>query len=206
MKYGLDFKSEKVGIYKALDYETYFCPLCGEYLIQKKGLVNEWHFAHKTKNNCDDWYTMSEWHTKWQEVFPERFREIPMHWSGEKRIADIKIKNLVIEFQNSLISGSEFLKRCEFYARHNKLIWVFNLEEKNERIRRSNKVGKTTQFVWDWAYKFGNIEKYNQNFDLFFQLNENLLVKVIWNKQSFKYFGGYEYDIEGFKKYIKTKL
>ena len=201
MYYALNSNKERVYIVNTKVGEEYYCPICGDKLIQKKGDVKAWHFSHSTKSNCDDWYGMSKWHSQWQNAFPEKYREIIVEKDNIKHRADIKIDNLIVEFQNSSLAGYNFDCRNDFYTSIGKLVWVFNLRGKNIHDRYWMK-GKTTQYLWDWAYKLNNLEAYGTKFDLFFQIKDDLLVKVIWNKQGFKYFGGYKYTKEDFMNYL----
>jgi len=47
MKYALDKNGNRIYIAKAFSEEKYFCPICGKSLIQRKGDLRDWHFAHK---------------------------------------------------------------------------------------------------------------------------------------------------------------
>ena len=114
------------------------CPCCNSQVVAKQGEINVWHFAHKVKNKCSEWFKpMTEWHINWQKQFPEKNREIihKCEKTGEKHIADVKTDNgIVIEFQHSSISSKEIKSREEFYGE--KMIWVldgnaFNIETKN---------------------------------------------------------------------------
>lgn len=204
MYYALDIKGNRTFIVNAEMNKDYLCPICNEKLIQKKGKVNSWHFAHKVNKHCDDWYQMSDWHLKWQEYFPENFREVVVKHNNERHRADIKIGNLIIEFQNSSIGGYEFDCRTNFYTQCGVLVWVFNLQGKHIYEQKYIQK-KTTHYYWDWAYKFGGLKSYGIEFDLFFQIKENELVKVVWNKSGFKYFGGYKYSKEEFMDYLRRK-
>lgn len=97
------------------------CPLCGEKLINKCGIIKVWHFAHKSKEDCDDWYEPeSEWHLNWKNQFSKECQEVVM---GLHR-ADIKLTNgLVIEFQSSPLSPEQIKEREDFYGN---MIWVLN--------------------------------------------------------------------------------
>lgn len=56
---------------------NYVCPVCGAELIVKNGKINEAHFAHKTKLDCETFTSdVSEWHRFWQNVFPKNNQEI----------------------------------------------------------------------------------------------------------------------------------
>lgn len=204
MFYALNVQGKRVSIFDVETNQEYFCPICKEKLIQKRGNVNAWHFAHSTKQNCDEWYEMSEWHLMWQNRFPEKYREIVIDVGNEKHRADIRVGNIIIEFQNSTISGEHFEKRNNFYTSCGELVWVFNLQGK-KIYEKKYKEGKTIQYQWDWAYKLNNLKSYDSKFDLFFQLKKDVLVKVVWNKQGFKFFGGYKYNTETFFQYLRNK-
>lgn len=137
-------------------------------------------------------------------MFPELYREIIVKDENESHRADIKVNNLIVKFQNSTINGEDFDKRHNFFTQHGSLVWVINLQGK-KIYKKTFKTTKTTQYTWDWAYKLNNLKAYGNNFDLFFQIDEDSIVKVIWNKQGYKYFGGYNYNKDEFMEYLREK-
>ena len=61
-------------------------------------------------------------------------------------------------------------------------------------------------FKWKHAWKFNDMKKFdNQQFDLFFQLDEDVFIKVVWNKEGFKIFGGYRYNSDSFMNFLRRK-
>lgn len=109
-----------------------YCPCCGQEVISKCGNVKVWHWAHRSKGHCDDWYENETlWHRTWKNQFPESWTEVVQHSnSGEKHIADVKTQDgLVIEFQHSHICTEERLAREAFYRR---MIWVVD----GKRLKR----------------------------------------------------------------------
>jgi competence CoiA-like predicted nuclease len=131
------YENKKVSAeeYKKSDNLDLRCPCCNSEVVAKQGEINIWHFAHKVKNRCSEWFKpMTEWHSNWQKCFQNECREVihKCEKTGEKHIADIKTKNdIVIEFQHSSISSKEIKAREEFYGE--KMIWVldgnsFNIE------------------------------------------------------------------------------
>ena len=98
------------------------CPICKKKLIPKCGLIKLWHWSHKSNVGCDDWCEPeSIWHKQWKDNFKRKYQEVVVG----KHIADIKIKNLVIELQNSPISPKEIEDREIFYGN---MIWILNGE------------------------------------------------------------------------------
>ncbi len=103
------------------------CICCDKPTYSACGNFNTWHWRHKNKKECDNWWEPeTEWHRKWKSNFPENWREV-VHFdsqTGEKHIADIKTnKGVVLEFQNSPITFEEVISRELFYK---KLIWIIN--------------------------------------------------------------------------------
>ena len=132
----LNEKNEKVNIESASKSEKYFCPICNNQVIFKKGKIRAPHFSHKIDSGCVDWGDMSEWHLGWQQKFPLECREAVIEKDGIKHRADvlIKEKNTVIEFQHSQISNDEFNARNKFYTENGyNLIWIF---DGNKKIKR----------------------------------------------------------------------
>lgn len=125
------------------------CPVCGSDLITKRGEVNAHHFAHKTTTECDDWYEMSEWHRYWQGKFPEQYREIILNKDGVKHINDVKVNNLLIEFQHSPISVTNINKRNEFYTQFGTLVWLFDVKD----IAKNIEMTTEDLLAWKWRNK-----------------------------------------------------
>lgn len=124
------YENQKVSAeeYKKSDNLDLKCPCCNSDVVAKQGEINIWHFAHKVKNDCSEWFKpMSEWHSNWQKQFQEKNREIvhKCEKTGEKHIADVKTDNgIIIEFQHSSITPKEIRAREEFYGE--KMIWVLD--------------------------------------------------------------------------------
>lgn len=103
------------------------CSFCGAEMIARCGRHKIWHWAHKSRADCDPWWeSESEWHRAWKNHFPEEWQEV-IHFdntTGEKHIADVKNPfGLVIEFQHSNIKPEEKQSREKFYK---EMIWVVN--------------------------------------------------------------------------------
>lgn len=108
---------------RAKPKESATCPICESELTPKCGVVKDWHWAHKSLNDCDPWAEPeSEWHLKWKDNFDKEEQEVII----ENHRADIKTKKgLVIEIQNSPICPDDICDREVFYG---KMIWVLNGE------------------------------------------------------------------------------
>ena len=74
MYIALNSKKQRIHISDALEGDKYYCPVCDEEVIKRKGTINAHHFAHKNNSQClekDGWhYDMSDWHYDWQNQFP----------------------------------------------------------------------------------------------------------------------------------------
>lgn len=111
------------------------CDSCRAETLAKCGEKIMWHWAHKSKKDCDPWWeNETEWHRQWKEEFSESFREI-VHQdpiSGEKHRADIKSdKGIILEIQNSPISLDELRSREAFYKN---MLWIVNGEKFKKRF------------------------------------------------------------------------
>ena len=78
------------------------CPACGAQMIAKCGQHILWHWAHKSRRHCDQWWEAeTKWHRKWKALFPPGWQEV-VHVDEvgqEKHIADVKKPSgLVLEF------------------------------------------------------------------------------------------------------------
>ena len=129
MEFAINEKGMRISAYDANKNDVYKCPCCGAEVILRAGDINCWHFAHKTSECLDTWnYDMSEWHHKMQGFFDPQYREVVISHNGETHRADILKDGVVIEFQHSPISGSEFCERNKFYTEAGyRLAWVFDV-------------------------------------------------------------------------------
>lgn len=129
------------------------CILCEDIMIPKCGSIKAWHWAHKSKKECDDWYEPeSKWHMDWKNKFPKEWQEVKMG----KHIADIKTPKNVIELQNSSILLKDIIEREVFY---DNMVWVLNgekfaknLELRKGKVRYGFKENDYT-FRWKWAHQ-----------------------------------------------------
>lgn len=122
MKYAL-LNNERIEPQKGI--KNAVCPVCGETVIPKCGIIKMHHWAHKNKQNCDPWWeNETEWHRQWKDNFPKEWQEYIMHDkdSGEKHVADIRTNTgIVVEFQHSYMNYKEQESRENFYKN---MIWV----------------------------------------------------------------------------------
>lgn len=127
MRYALNTNNEKVEV--SYSGEIARCGICNSYVKGRKGeqRIEHWYHHEKTTIDCDNWYEpMSEWHRKWQDLFPTINREVTITENNKTHRADILLNNrLVIEIQNSSIKFSDIQKREAFYGKNN-MIWILN--------------------------------------------------------------------------------
>lgn len=101
------------------------CSCCSKLVVAKCGTKKIWHWAHRSKINCDNWWEPeTEWHRTWKNNYPADWQEISLLdvGTGEKHIADVRtVHNFVIEFQHSHIDYQERISREQFYKN---MVWV----------------------------------------------------------------------------------
>ena len=139
MKFALSETNERV---EATPRTTGVCPGCGDPLIAKCGSKKVWHWAHKGKRHCDDWWEPeTDWHRSWKNYFPSDWQEVcSRDTAGALHIADIKAPNgLVVEVQHSAIKVEEARKRTLFHA---PMIWVVDgLRRKTDKVHFEKAIG-----------------------------------------------------------------
>jgi competence CoiA-like predicted nuclease len=153
------------------------CPCCGSQLIAKRGQINVHHFAHKTLQECDEWYEMSQWHKEWQNKFPEQYREIILEKDGKKHINDVKIGNLCIEFQYSPILVTNINKRNSFYTEFGKLVWLFDVRDVKKNISKQY----NDELKWKWKSK-SILMASDNNVYVYLQVDENKIFRIDYFK------------------------
>lgn len=101
------------------------CSCCLKPVIAKCGTRKIWHWAHKNKTDCDNWWEPeTEWHRTWKNNYSADWQEISLlnEKTGEKHIADVRtVHSLVVEFQHSHITPQERTSREQFYKN---MVWV----------------------------------------------------------------------------------
>lgn len=129
------------------------CPGCDTELLARCGRRRVWHWAHKGRLCCDDWWeSETEWHRNWKLLFPEEWSEVVQRApSGERHIADIRTADgLVIEFQHSHLDDTERASREQFYEN---MIWVVD----GTRLKRDVKLLKWLTFLKGNVFRNGPI-------------------------------------------------
>lgn len=179
MQFALDKNGKRTSIFNTHEKEDYFCPICGEKTVLRKGTERVFHFAHYPHSKCSDsWhYDMSEWHYLWQEKFPEGTQEIVMMNGGEKHRADVYLvdKKTVLEFQHSPISPAEFNARNSFYrSLGNKVVWLFDFTDQIEDEKMKLLESSSQKFVWSHPKTtFNAFDVKDKGILLFFQVVRN---------------------------------
>ena len=209
MYYGIDIFGNKVNIEDSIKGDLYCCPVCGGSLIRKFGTQKAHHFAHKSMI-CDTWYhdNKGEWHKEMQSHFRPDQCEIRIDGeNGEFHIADVfiegKNKNIIMEFQHSPLTQSEFDERNSFYSYHkckksengslilNRVIWVFDYRDKRMFI-------DTDTEMYDMS-----MEKACKNSMCLSVLNEGERYEPTVQTQLFKEIGSHLYARIHWKRPVK---
>lgn len=195
-----------VTIDEADETQTYYCPICEQELIQKRGEIREHHFSHigprgtNVRNYVpcsDNWnYDKTDWHIQWQKRFPSECYEKVLSKGDEKHIADIFINNIVVEFQHSSISLEEFRKRNKFYfSLGYKVIWVFDLIDECESDRIKREDYPENCYRWTYVKKlFKGIDLEKEGVMILFQVSNedqegiSVLEKITRSYNEFKTF------------------
>jgi hypothetical protein len=194
MEYALNEAGVRICATAAEKAVAYHCPICTGIVVPRQGECNRWHFAHKT--SCEDrWsYDMSEWHLAWQEKYPEEARERVVTYRGVKHRADVLLGDIIIEFQHSPITASEFSERNSFYTNAGyRVIWVFDVVQLYEdgQIRGSDE--ENSKFYWTHPSRViaSVVPQSSKNVAIILELasgaeegGEPWLVKVEWAKPS----------------------
>ena len=188
MLFANDFNDNKIYIDDTVSNQEYYCPYCGVKLARKMGDIRQHHFAHLGSHRCKDtWfsnYDMSDWHTKWQMLFPKVNQEVKVQLGDVVHRADVLVDKTVIEFQHSPLNSHYFNERNNFYLNLNyKAIWLFDLREEYNKGKLSyKKESDHLAFTWynpNKSFKSYDIE--SGTVELFFQINddENCVVRAI---------------------------
>ena len=184
MQFAIDENGIRTSINNSIRGKTYKCPCCGSEVIQKKGDIMIWHFAHKSLADCVDYYDhKGVWHREMQELFPEKNREVYERTETYRHIFDILTdKGRIIEFQHSHISIDDFMYRTKDYVDRSiingasKPIWVFDYSERlfSLHSKRYENSPRRRRFYWQRASNiFGDYMNYKNDapYELWFYIN-----------------------------------
>ncbi len=180
LRCALNNKGERVHINDAQKGTKYFCELCKGELITKQGKQNAWHFAHKSKEECDSWgKNKTAWHIAWQDRFPKECQEFVIN---AKHRADVFYNETVIEFQHSAISSDEVAERNCFYTSNgNNMAWLFDMRESVKLEQElQTYVGKNID-IKSRKFTFCNFDDLEENVSVFFEVGteENTAVFAV---------------------------
>lgn len=183
MYIALNSKKQRIHISEALEGDKYYCPVCDEEVIKRRGTINAHHFAHKNNSQCLEkvgWhYDMSDWHYDLQNQFPVKNQEVVFKLDNKIHRADVFINDPVLEFQHSPINEEEFNDRKNFYNNLGyKVIWIFDVVEKEITHNRSYRTDDI-YCSWNHPIRFlSNVDYDGSKLDVYLQISES-----IWYKQ-----------------------
>ena len=159
MRFSLDQYGHRVYIDEANRNETYYCPECAEKMVQRHGEIMTHCFAHYPNTQCTDaWhYDESDWHIKFQSLFPLDNQEVVLEHEGTKHRADVCYpeRKVVIEIQGERIRQTEFEARNDYFRKLGyHIIWIFDESRvfENESINYGYRRMACTRF-WEHPSK-----------------------------------------------------
>ena len=157
------------------------------------------HFRHFPKCKCDDdWHhDKTQWHRDWQNCFPIENQEIILEKGGKKHIADVALPDsrVVVEFQHSHISPTEFEDRNGFYTGLGfRVIWVFDVQnqysQKRIGISERGYAALLQAYYWDSPVSCLRNYELSSCVDIFLQVtgfdNDTRLIRVSRSDAGFK--------------------
>ena len=217
----LDSNNEIVYIDEATPNEQYFCQICNQLLMQRRGQIKAHHFAHYSPSGkhadyvpCSDkWhYDVSKWCIDWKKRFERKYIEKVIQRGYEKHLADVLIGNVIVIFQQNSISLEEFNERNKFFIETgNMVVWVFDLTEelKNKRIIYYEQRNK--RYEWSYVKKlFRNFNLNNDNVTIYIQTSEDdkkVLERVTKSEFNFNWFytdKDNAFTVDGFVKCMNS--
>lgn len=139
------------------------CCCCLKPVIAKCGTRKIWHWAHKSKTDCDSWWEPeTEWHRAWKNNYVSEWQEVSFldDRNREKHIADVRTAHgLVIEFQHSNITPEERISRERFYKN---MAWVVD----GTRLKRDY-----PRFLKGWNNEYENTIFYSTDNPKIFEVD-----------------------------------
>jgi len=125
------------------------CPVCGDELLPRCGEIRVWHWAHKSRRECDSWYEPeTPWHQWWKSLVQNENVEVVR---GKHRADIVGNDGIVIELQHSSISVDEIRAREAFYG---DMIWLFDANVFRDNLESFVKEGESRSFWWRRPRKY----------------------------------------------------
>lgn len=185
-------EGHRIDANKAIKREKCYSPICRGLVVLKKGEINVAHFAHKNRGCIDNWnYDMSEWHKEKQNYFDIQYQEVVVESNDIKHRADILKDGVVIEFQHSPISASEFNDRNDFYTSCGyKVAWIFDVTDhiNNEELFWNEY--STSKNVMKWKRPMRILKEINN-----LRISSNISIWLNWDYQHIDENSDYIYRI-----------
>lgn len=104
------------------------CPCCDEEVVAKCGRIVSWHWAHKSRTDCDPWSEPeTPWHAAWKsryertEVVIEKADGAGVARHRADAVSKVYGRDTVIEFQHSSLEAAAVKERETFYGN---MIWI----------------------------------------------------------------------------------
>lgn len=187
---------EKVFIKEALQMpvrQDYYCPVCGQELIIRNGLIKFPHFSHRKNSiagsQCDSFKPLFQtaWYLEHLKNIPKEQLEpvIVNQNTRERHLADAISGNTVILFLDGALSSGEFKRRNLFYISAGyKVVWLINASKlyDSETIRQDSSHGY--DFRWYNPYATFHNMKQTNNVDIYLEFGhpESRLGELIIDK------------------------
>ena len=176
-----------ITISDARSHNNLFCRCCNSPVYYVPGNTSvkygkSPHFRHFPKRKCiDNWnHDKTQWHRDWQNCFPIDSQEVIFEKDGKKHITDVALSEsgVVIEFQHSYISPSEFKDRNDFYtALGYRVIWVFDIQKSYSRrkigINERGYDALIEAYYWDSPLDCLREYRLNSSVDVFLQITDS---------------------------------
>lgn len=151
------------------------CPECGDDVLAKCGVINQWHWAHVVNSTCKNNKPETQWHYEWKGNFPKECVEEKV----EGHRADVYIRrkySFAIEFQSSSIPREDILSRNQTFKN---VYWVIHAKGKDISFDQ-----KGFLYTAKWKHRKRSFDETNSkiflDFDdgyLFFIKSKNSRVK-----------------------------
>lgn len=207
------------------------CPICKEPVIAKCGDINIWHWAHKSKKDCDPWAEPeSLWHINWKNEFPKEQQEVTIKQIGQFGIINqYDIHGNVISKSNVWFEAPEnyvkFLKnykinthRADILTKENLIIELQNSPLSSEEINERENFYKNMIWLLNGKTLCRGIKTRNKNGIITFRWKHP--PKSWWEakkpiyidfsdtqQEEGKWIGANDYmDYDGYYKHVADKM
>jgi len=192
---------------------NYYCPICNQAVILKRGYIKVAHFAHKIKSNCAGSGKETEWHLSGKKFIYDLAIEQGNKVELEVQLGNRRADALVItpagiriayEFQRKDIINNMIERTNDLMQHVNKVIWVIPWSV-NEKIssRCHYKISMSNLMCFNQGYQIQTWDGQMliRGFPILVDNKPRFVVLAYWGKNRYE-----KFDIKNYIIHVNNEI